>query len=118
MNEFIPEELAVKLCKKGFPKPNKIVYAEYKDGKICPMEVFFATRDVFIIAPTISQVLWWLKKEKKLHIAIDIWGGTWGYDIIHLVHGHSLHWEAYCESINSYEQAAIAGISYVVDNLI
>jgi hypothetical protein len=71
-----------------------------------------------IDAPTISQVLKWLREEKKLNICIDIWGRTWGYEIINLRGGHLLHWTAYREDIKSYEDAAFDGIEYVLDNLI
>ena len=127
MNEdFVTYELAVKLKERGFncmypiamynergvfhelyTSVGNMQYYDYDD---------FDERDT--IAPTISQVLKWLREEKKLHISINTWGRTWGYDIIHLVHGKSLHWTAYCESIKTYEQAALAGIEYVLDNLI
>ena len=51
-----------------------------------------------------------------IHVVINIWGRTWGYDILTLPYGNSLHWTAYNEKINSYEQAALAGIEYVLDN--
>lgn len=59
-----------------------------------------------------------MREEKRLHIAIDIWGRTWGYDIIELTSGNSLHWTAYREDIKSYEDAALDGIEYIMDNLI
>ena len=82
-----------------------LVYGDYVDNEV-------------VIAPTISQVLKWLRKEKGLHIAIDIWGKTWGYDIIELSSGNSLHWTAYREDIKSYEDAALDGIKYIINNLI
>ena len=71
-------------------------------------------------APTISQVLNWLRKEKKLHIMIDIcFTDTtykWGYDIVNLITTHVEGCEPLCA--NSFEEAALAGIEYVLDNLI
>lgn len=91
MNEdFIPFELLCKLREKGYHYEGRHIY----------------------------DVLKWLREEKKIHISIDIWGRTWGYDILNLPSGNSLHWTAYDENINNYEKAAIAGISYYSDNLI
>lgn len=124
MEDFVPFEIAKKLKEKGFTC--KYPFAMYnEDGKFYPLyssdkyyyEISdFDSRD--FIAPTISQVLKWLREEKKLHIVIIIWGRTWGYNIIELPSGRSLHWTAYQEDIKSYEDAAIAGIEYVLDNLI
>lgn len=127
MEDFVPFELAKKLKKKGFDC--KYPFAIYNElGSYCPLttssdcvtcESSYNDYDENdIIAPTISQVLKWLRKEKKLHIVIIIWGRTWGYNIIELPSGRSLHWTAYQEDIKSYEDAAIAGIEYVLDNLI
>jgi hypothetical protein len=54
----------------------------------------------------------------KANLKFTQCGRTWGYDIINLPSGNSLHWTAYDENINNYEQAALAGIEYVLDNLI
>lgn len=123
MEDFISYELAVKLKDLGYNTPffffyrtddqlihhamvgKPLVYGENIDNEV-------------VIAPTIYQVLKWLRKEKNLHIAVNIWGRTWGYDIIELTGGRSLHWTAYREDIKSYEDAALDGIMYVIDNLI
>lgn len=107
MEDFVTVEIAKKLKEKGFPIKTR---AEGKWG-------LTELKDVEIL-PTISQVLKWLREEKKLHIAIDVWGRTWGYDIIELIGGCSLHWTAYREDIKSYEDAALDGIKYILDNLI
>lgn len=138
MEDFVPFDLAVKLKEKGFSC--KYPFAMYdEDGDFYPLftscdedediKCIFGNRGYYgyddfigdkdaVIAPTISQVLKWLREEKKLHISIDVWGRTWGCDIINLTGGHSLYWTAYCEDIKSYEDAALAGIEYVLDNLI
>ena len=107
MEDFVTLEITKKLKEKGFPIKTK---TEGKFGltKVKKIEIL----------PTISQVLKWLREEKKLHIAVDVWGRTWGYDVIELTGGRSLHWTAYCEDIKSYEDAALAGIKYILDNLI
>ena len=125
--EFVTFELAKKLKEKGYPQVKKNTIAMYdKNGNwyslIDTFDYFEYSFEDFkehgCICPTISQVLKWLRKEKGLHIAIDIWGRTWGYDIMELSSGNSLHWTAYREDIKSYEDAALAGIEYVLDNLI
>ena len=131
MEDFVTFEIAKKLKEKGF-KNNCIGYYDYAGefhynykSAISNKEIYFCHnkydniwhRDL-VDAPTISQVLKWLRKEKNLHIAINIWGRTWGYDIIELTGGNSLHWTAYREDIKSYEDAALDGIEYVLDNLI
>lgn len=135
IEDFVPFAIAKKLKEKGFSC--EIPFAMYNEiacfcllTTAAPMMVCasgFKCREYYdyedfdehdYIAPTISQVLKWLREEKKIHIDIDICGRTWGYDIIKLTSGNSLHWTAYNENINNYEQAALAGIEYVLDNLI
>lgn len=135
MKDFVPFEIAKNLKEKGFREECLYCYRN-RDGKLYanPLydndatETYITTNELLyshnskmetrIDAPTISQVLKWLRKEKNLHIAIDIWGRTWGYDIMELTSGNSLHWTAYREDIKSYEDAALDGIEYVLDNLI
>ena len=137
MEDFVSFETAKKLKEKGFAIPTKSIFGMYNeigvfhtlttsaDYETCDSGFKcrcyynyddFDERD--FIAPTISQVLKWLREEKRLHIAIDIWGRTWGYDIIELTSDNSLHWTAYREDIKSYEDAALAGIEHAIDNLI
>lgn len=105
-SDLVTSEIAEKLEKIGFP-------IKHRSTGIAG----FAT-STELIRPLISRVLKWLRKEKEIHIVIDIWGRTWGYDILSLPSGESLHWTAYEEKINSYEKAALTGIEYVLDNLI
>ena len=135
MEDFVTFDIAKKLKEKGFkekcyayyfPKGSELFFNHnpFRGGIVedclysnnsLPNECMASD---FVDAPTISQVLKWLREEKKIHIDIDIWGRTWGYDIIKLTSGNSLHWTAYNVNINNYEQAALAGIEYVLDNLI
>lgn len=86
-------------------------------------------------APIISQVLMWLRKEKKIFITINIgycyesdedpfptnptmkpilkgyYYGVWNLDDINDKNGHSEYFE-------SPELAALAGIEFVIENLI
>ena len=132
MNEdFVTFELAKKLKKNEF-------YCEYpfamysKYGEFCPLyssEKYYFRIDDFdkhaCIAPTISQVLTWLRKEKKMHIEIFLYNGKYGYlvnsvtqicedDLFH----KCLNKDTVNEEYTTYEQAAITGIEYIIDNLI
>lgn len=155
MEDFVSFELAVKLKEKGFTC--KYPFAMYdEDGDFYPLftscdededskcifgnrmyydyDDFIGDKDA-IIAPTISQVLKWLRKEKKLHIEPCILASTdidadgevineftyWSFRIMSIVTGDMIHFEYKHiddKRFDSYEQAAIAGIEYVHDNLI
>ena len=77
MNEdFVPFELAKKLKEKGFPQRTFGSYDMvgptyfsdgrfYKDGCICH-------KDEAYTAPTIPQVMEWLRNEKKIFIVVCI----------------------------------------------
>ena len=69
-------------------------------------------------APTISQVLKWLRDEKGIHITICVCGDGWFYEVINISSGKSLVEDYEDDMIQSYEEAAIAGIEYVLNNLI
>ena len=76
-----------------------------------------------IDAPTISQVLKWLREEKKIHLIVEIADSGWYYTVY-----PNIRWEdgklksdKYIMSFknkSSFELAALAGIEYVIDNLI
>lgn len=122
MEDFVNYEIANKLKNLGFEE-STYHYYNIDDIRYCRDDYPSdhngdPLREFEISAPTISQVLKWLREEKRLHITIDIWGRTWGYDIIELTSGNSLHWTAYREDIKSYEDAALDGIGYILDNLI
>ena len=86
----------------------------------------------FIDAPTISQVLKWLREERKIHIEIGFgcYGFCWDLTLnIKYVEGYNnsewdlLDLEKYKEIDNqgnhsTYEQCALCAIEYILDNLI
>lgn len=141
MEDFMPFELVVKLKEKGFSC--EYPFAMYnEDGEFYPLyssdkyyyEISdFDSRD--FIAPTISQVLKWLREERKLHIEpcilasayINANGGVineftyWSFRIVSIVTGDMIYFEyehGDDKRFDSYEQATLAGIEYVLDNLI
>jgi hypothetical protein len=132
MCEIVTFELSKKLKENGFPqRPDYFHHSSYYewDGlrKIHPLynvNVWFdpcTNRDNLYFAPTISQVLKWLRDEKKIHVEIDIMKAYpeakliyWGYNIVLIDKYEVYHFEW---NSNSYEEAALAGIEYVLDNL-
>lgn len=131
MSDFVNFKLAQKLKEKGYPQHwsdnDYIVENEYEDN----FEIgayydrcLIPEHIVTIAAPTISQVLKWLREEKKIVFGItpmqemdsDYLG--WCITIYKVADdGYGLSWqeELYYDS---YESSAIAGIEYVIDNLI
>lgn len=134
MEDFVPYELAVKLKEKGFPqRPDYFNYSSYynwdglrKIHSLSNASVWFdpnISRDNIYFAPTISQVLKWLREEKKIHLIVEISDSGWYYTLY-----PNIRWEEgklksdkYFMSFKhnpSYELAALAGIEYCLDNLI
>lgn len=126
--DFVPFELAKKLKEKGF-KNNCIGYYDYAgefhynyESDIANKEIYFCHnrydniwhRDL-VDAPTISQVLKWLREEKKIHVSISVFDNNWGYDIIDITTSFPEDFKPYHKT---YEEAALAGIEHVLDNLI
>lgn len=75
----------------------------------------------FIDAPTISQVLKWLRKEKKIFICIDLLESGYCYDIQKNVVINNTEFDFDVVMLmtgcyETYELAALAGIEYVIDN--
>ena len=81
MEDFVNLKLAQKLKEKGFSLEKMEIYGKFdSDGLFHPQLYFnyIETMDCNeIIAPTISQVLKWLRDEKKLHI--EFVGNACGY---------------------------------------
>ena len=138
MEDFVPFDLAKKLKDKGFREKCLLYYSstggffsncidtyyrpnqelDYSDFLKC----FNEGNSIGLIdAPTISQVLKWLREEKKLHIELWTVGKKpikWSHTITTLNHvGEKQGWSS-GERGDSYEAAAIAGIEYTLENLI
>ena len=125
--EIVPYELAKKLKEKGFNAESK-----YSLGYYDKLGNFMSAADHWflngwIIAPTISQVLKWLREEKKIDISPccyrDFQGEFMGWYYL-IVDMRADVWQYIAEetrkdnSKSTYESAALAGIEYVIDNLI
>lgn len=119
MNEdFIPSELAAKLKEKGFPLKYKLETkswsAEYKR---------------VVVLPNIYEVLKWLREEKKIFIEIGLCHDGYFAQIYTDVHWdkdfadeeelfYTSHPRQRIYGNTTPEQAALAGIEYVLNNLI
>ena len=131
MKDFVTFELAKKLKEKGYPqRPDYFNYSSYyawdglrKIHSLSNASVWFdpnISRENIYFAPTISQVLKWLRDKKNLYClpffeqGIDLWL----YAICKPSCGIEFP-EFISESdYDTYEQSAIAGIEYALDNLI
>jgi hypothetical protein len=131
MEDFIPFELAKKLQEKGFKEKCLLHYEstggfysnsidtydrpnqelDYSDFLKC----FNEGNSIGLIdAPTISQVLKWLRDEKKIYVSVEVEREDWfEYKIVQTIKntrrtGTKVH--------ETYSKAILAGIEYVIDN--
>lgn len=109
--DFVNFDLATKLKEKGFEWLKISTYNPKTKVRNNHTE------------PTISQVLEWLRKEKKMHINIGIYPNGWKFYCCSCEKHNNGKFGDYdiCEPLglhNSYEAAAIAGIEYCLENLI
>lgn len=122
MNEdFVTSELAKKLKEKGFDEACYTFY-EYNSKEFYREERIPCCNSCSddYAAPTISQVLKWLRKDKNIHITIDVdINDNFDFYFTILKRGEE-SWESlqYGESYETYEKAALAGIEYIIDKLI
>ena len=143
MEDFVNFSIAKKLKEKGFSC--KYPFAMYdEDGVFYPLftscdededsKCIFGNRMYYdyddflkykdaIIVPTISQVLKWLREEKDIDLVInpvffydDDLGRMREYGC--KVFAPSLNKPKHCGYHEKWEQASIAGIEYVLDDLI
>ena len=136
MEDFVIYEIAVKLKEKGFKEQCLAYYTKdsdfyYNTSYSSDVENAFKSFNSRpnhicgkrIDAPIISQVLKWLREEKKLFVDIGMaynkyYVGICKTDEFDEAVGRQVIEHAIGTPSNTYEKAAIAGIEYVVDNLI
>ena len=132
INDFVTFNIAKKLEKKGFNKDCISYYTT--NGDFCiNTELSDSNTEQFIkryACPTIYHVLKWLRVEKDILIKIGISYDTaedadgnvvdrwtfWLFEIFSILDGSLIYTEEF-EEYNSYEEAACAGIEYVLDNI-
>jgi hypothetical protein len=121
MEDFIPLELALKLKEKGFNIPFYFYYRTdekpllHHANVTNPLVYCDKIDDEVVIAPTIYQVLKWLREEKKIHIYMDVCKEGWFFEVKCLRSLYMINTVLF-DKHKSYEQAALAGIKYVIDN--
>lgn len=143
MEDFVTFEIAKKLKEKGFRErcltyydvddnvgllyntqyTDEILPCQYEDLLQCHNTGEAETQSDgsgnFIDAPTISQVLKWLREEKKIHITVEIDNNGWYYTVSPNVRLKNSKLKIISfENKESYEQATLVGIEYVLYNLI
>ena len=144
MNEdFVTYELAVKLKEKGFDElclayytNDDTLYCNYSHKAGASYTDCYLSHNLmpknsvsgkFVDAPTISQVLKWLRKEHHLHF--EVVGAAYGYNLIISDTPDKGGTDRYYSRMNydgpndggawdKYEDCVLYGIEYVLDNLI
>ena len=130
MCEFVNFSIAKKLKEKGFDKYCSRAYSEI--GCFNDTDTYKSSEEFYCYAPTISQVLKWLRDTHKLYASPcviadyqDDWQYIntiyWSFIVVNIESGDSIYREYdRCDDkrFDSYELAAIAGIKYCLDNLI
>jgi predicted ATP-grasp superfamily ATP-dependent carboligase len=114
MEDFVPYKLAKKLEEKGF-NPQKQSNYLYYNGELVEVKDHYNISP-YEIAPTISQVLKWLREEKKIEVVVLGQNYIEGPYFADVFTKDGLMNKA--EPYPKYELAATAGIEYVIDNLI
>jgi hypothetical protein len=117
MKDFISYELAKKLENKGFDCDNNYGYND--KGDIC-VPVYNIDEDQLMTmtpCPEIHEVLKWLREEKHTYIYMDVCKEGWLFEVKCLRTFYMINTDFF-DKYESYEKAAIAGIEYVVNNLI
>lgn len=104
MCEFVSFEISKKLKEKGFDWETSNVYE--KNILACRYEDY--------PKPTISQVLKWLRDEKKIHIGVlyHNYYAVWIQPMKRNEAEHVIH------DCKTHEGAELEGIEFVLDNLI
>lgn len=124
--EFVSNGLARKLLAKGCPL-DRVCKAD--EGRPLFYELplgypEWQDCDAWY-APTIAQVLGWLRDEKKLYISIEPHSNDnfsakvmWTWDAAYINSDCKFQWYDGEFGFDTYEKAAVSAIENVIDNLI
>ena len=119
--EIVSFEISKKLKEKGFNHktrcgflpPIKFVHEAFTDTDWCAKNGY--------PAPTISQVLKWLREEKKIHIVCPFYKDKGFYYYVQRIGNAARVVSSFDDSdtcFDTAELAALAGVEYCLDNLI
>ena len=135
MSDFVNFKLAQKLKEKGFREECLCHYVGEDlyyniESPIANNQLWFSHNKFDNIwhrdnhdAPTISQALKWLREKHATHIEVSLGRNGWYFEIIQYEY-YEEEKEYGCKLItisvinDSYEQAALAGVNYCLENLI
>lgn len=127
MEDFVPFKLAQKLKEKGFREECLCHYVGEDlyyniESPIANNQLWFSHNKFDNIwhrdnhdAPTISQVLKWLRKEKKLYVGVTYLPKDLYYATIQYIGDYkkTIYPD---DSYDNWEEAALNGIEYAIDN--
>lgn len=139
--KFVDKQIALKLKEKGFDRPCFNAYnahgcqylngwCEYLDERDTDFIYLSDLRDKDCLCPTIDQVLEWLREDKNIHINvnalpsictnyINVQGCRLLFDVrVSYFKEEMFNYYDLDELYSKYEDACIAGIEYVINNLI
>ena len=123
MEDFVNFEIAKKLKEKGFRKPCILYYNSdkvrtwFNEPYIAKDFVPTTLGNDDVLAPTISQVVKWLREEKKLYVGVTYIPKDLYYATIQYI-GDYKRTILPNDSYDNWKGAALNGIEYVLDNLI
>ena len=123
MEDFVNFELAQKLKEKGFSLEKTEIYGKFDSDGLFHSQLYFNYFETMdcdeTIAPTISQVLKWLRKEKKIHIGFGYSPRKkWRYVVMYMDDRFYNRPTLAVDGFLKLKQAALAGIEYTINNLI
>lgn len=136
--DFVSFELAVKLREKGFRNKCVAHYAKFADGNVLYFNVndhkyrdsIFKSFNRYgligmIDAPTIAQVLKWLREEKGMHVRLEPYASKqtpnkviWCWTVRYNSDGSTMAEAEALDIYHTYEEAALASITYILYQLI
>ena len=116
MEDFVTFNIAKKLKDKGFQDLCNYYY-RIDTGTLFASHKDNWNDDKRCNAPTISQVMKWLRDEKKMYIEI-CYNYTYYFPIVKLIDCHQTDYVSGRDVYKTYEEAALAGIEYVLDNIL
>lgn len=137
--DFVNFDIAKKLKDKGFNEPcfgwyyatptcqfdhkENIVFNHSELRGVTYDDLLLSANGDNINAPTIEQVLKWLRDKKAIHINIFLTEGGWNSTVFPFEYDedddeYSIARPHYEKDYISYEYAALAGIEYTINNLI
>lgn len=136
--DFVTFDMAKKLKEKGFTLLEPEIIGKFDSDGLFHSQLyinFTETMDLDeIIAPTIPQVLEWLRDDRYFHVSPDLINDYsvdddgniceewtyWSYSIHHIIDGPIYRDYNQFDHIEyqSWKAAALEGITHVLDNLI